>query len=677
MTLANTIVLQQHWYGSAPLGQAASRGFQTIARSRSLAQDAELESHCVYRRPTLASPARPAPARREGPWPVNWGWFALDRDRVLLHRIGYAGTDEGGRPGNFLAHNLIACRAELEQIDFDVPALFRWVSLLSPFRYPLDVGGSDGFPHNYRQLYALHGQDRQKLQNIAPLEIPVADLLQMRQEMDAGAREGHREVLPDLLRCLLCTPDQRRVILMAGLSQGEEDSAREQGLLELLFGLLPFPCRETLTYSTYESEPAGLLAPPRAGTAPPAFRQRRLHLVPAGVDLGFPNNPRLWLLHLGTSQVLAPPASFLAEELAAAVQSGAWEQLFAWREACGAFTSAAGLTPLEALWRLTRTERKRAAGDLADAWSMPLPTRPGRPQVRDLVGALLPAAEAGSGSASEDRTRLGLRYLELLRLTPPPELVDGIPVTKALAYLCRWSLQEGQSPLFTGLLEVLSDPPACPELSERIAASLALVPPALDSIEQFHSLVNCWIDQIRKPSGEQAKLLAGVGATLLRMLLSAQDELARQARPEALLALIQRGRVTESADLGRSLDLLREVLRGHDFVSRVGKVLASALRDGRVPTQLVEELTVRDPLALLRFHALWLVLAREEVQADLGLEERLRSPVLLDAFANLPIFPMNTPARVFNCWSTSSCRNSTRNSGARPSPGTRAMAQPC
>src|SRR5262249_36625640 len=127
-TTMPTLTVEQHWFGSAPVGLELSRGLQTVARSAGLTHP----DMAWFRPPP---PYTAPPGLPETDLPVNWGWFWLDDERACVHRIGYAGPDELGRPGNYLAHNLVVTRKDLDAIDFDVPCLVRWVKEKAPLAF--------------------------------------------------------------------------------------------------------------------------------------------------------------------------------------------------------------------------------------------------------------------------------------------------------------------------------------------------------------------------------------------------------------------------------------------------------------------------------------------------------------------------------------------------------------
>lgn len=264
------ITLEQHFYGSAPIGLSASRGYQTVAKSAGCVRHEVVEKHCSFFRPSAKNELRP----------VNWGWLRLADERVCLHRIAYSGNDELGRPGNFLAHNLIANPDELDAIDYDVPSLLRWVIEKSPVRYPLPDGTGDGFCRRHDQIYEKLGwnpkrpqetpsSERSKLATLEALKIPVADLRALRAEADAvlGGILENRGFIDRILHALLADAAQRKPVLLIGASDGIDQSALERRIVEVLFTLLPYHCRKRLTFATYCG-----LAPGSSGTALPDRR---------------------------------------------------------------------------------------------------------------------------------------------------------------------------------------------------------------------------------------------------------------------------------------------------------------------------------------------------------------------------------------------------------------------
>jgi hypothetical protein len=250
-----TLTIEQHFYGSAPVGLSGSRGFQTVARSKGCVSHEKLEPHCSYFRPSRKYELRP----------VNWGWLRLRDGRVCIHRIAYSGNDELGRPGNFFAHNLVLGPDDLEAIDYHVPLLFRWVAERSPITYP-SPDGSSGFARSYSQVFERLGWDpkrlrdalrdeRDQLTRIEPLRVPVDELEGFRRESDEQFRECGSELSSApaavVVRALLAEPPRRKPVLVLSYGDGEEGSARELRLVELLFALVPYHVRKRLTFSTY------------------------------------------------------------------------------------------------------------------------------------------------------------------------------------------------------------------------------------------------------------------------------------------------------------------------------------------------------------------------------------------------------------------------------------------
>ena len=264
------IRLEQHFYGSAPVGLGSGRGFQTIAKSRGVGEASLFEPHCTYTRPE---------GRRSGAMPVNWGWFRLDESDdssiVCIHSIGYAGSDEFGRPGNFLAHNLIATDEQLRAIDYDIPALIRWIRgpSNSKIRFSLKEGGDDGFAHRNAEIFELLGREKSSLGSAPTLDVPVAAIGKLREQLDDKLATETiprlqsilgRDGVQALLNAYLVPFQERKPIRVLGCSDGTDEC--EAGLLvaEFLFGLLPYHCRRHFTFSTYD-EPRSSASASRAG----------------------------------------------------------------------------------------------------------------------------------------------------------------------------------------------------------------------------------------------------------------------------------------------------------------------------------------------------------------------------------------------------------------------------
>ncbi len=307
-----TITLEQHWYASAPIGLRSARGFQTVAKSAKLGDESLLELHCAYRRP---------PGYAEDCLPVNWGWFILDDGRACIHRIGYSGTDEVGRPGNFLAHNLVVHLEALKAIDYDLPGLICWVREASPIRYALEGGGTDGFARSHDDIYANLGKNSSQLGSAPFLEVPV-DEVRARQEsldprfartIDNTAHHAlSRKEMAALWQAYMCSPEHRKPVLLVGFENGTHESWREFQIAASLFALVPLHCRRRLTFSTYEHEPQSLGAGIRPDLPSSPHRNRRLMMTTSANEFKLPTmaaGSRVWAVHHSLGETLLPPLS--------------------------------------------------------------------------------------------------------------------------------------------------------------------------------------------------------------------------------------------------------------------------------------------------------------------------------------------------------------------------------
>ena len=70
-----TITLQQHFYGSAPVGLSGGRGW------KSMAPPPGLVNHEILETPIVSITAPKSGRIFE---PINWGWFPLDSKRACL-----------------------------------------------------------------------------------------------------------------------------------------------------------------------------------------------------------------------------------------------------------------------------------------------------------------------------------------------------------------------------------------------------------------------------------------------------------------------------------------------------------------------------------------------------------------------------------------------------------------
>lgn len=252
--------LRQHFYASAPVGLSGTRGLQTVASSPELRADGVrelLEGHCRYA--TIEGFA-------DEELPVNWGWFQLDQLRACIHRVGYSGTDDIGRRGNFMAHNLVVDLSAMELIDFDVPALIEWVRYDSPLKYLYPKTGiEDGFVRRHTQLYDRFGQQRDGLTSIPSLTVPIDRVREIRKALDA---QLHADRLPEVIKALgadrtttivraaLRRTDAPQSLVVTGLRDGKRESSLERSVMGLLFAFYPAHVRRNMFFSTYHEDPA-------------------------------------------------------------------------------------------------------------------------------------------------------------------------------------------------------------------------------------------------------------------------------------------------------------------------------------------------------------------------------------------------------------------------------------
>jgi len=264
-----TIVAKQHFYSSVPPEVTGRGGGQTFARSAGLDVLEEVEDSCYY--DLYAEDADALYTTSSVDLPVNWGWFPSGSDYVCVQRVGDAGTDDIGRPGNFLCHNLVFPNAALEQIDYDIPCLIEWVRRNSPFRYERPDKTDDGFARRYRQVCQQLGlkyvqdedfssEQRKLLQTFPEMEIPVDEVRDLRVDVDRRWEQDFyepvceqlgAETLNELLQALLCPSKEFRPVILTGFGSGRRESADEFRLIALLFSLLPYHCRRKLPFATY------------------------------------------------------------------------------------------------------------------------------------------------------------------------------------------------------------------------------------------------------------------------------------------------------------------------------------------------------------------------------------------------------------------------------------------
>ncbi|MEW6620454.1 MAG: hypothetical protein AB1422_14155, partial [bacterium] len=126
--------LEQHIYTSSV------KGFTTLTATQGITKDEriKLENHSLYVLPGQL-------LYKEGmPTPTKYIFYPLGEKRFVLGRAIYLGKDNLGRPGNYLFHNLIIAKDELEEPSFNPAKLIKMIEenglfRTSPPEKPLDV----------------------------------------------------------------------------------------------------------------------------------------------------------------------------------------------------------------------------------------------------------------------------------------------------------------------------------------------------------------------------------------------------------------------------------------------------------------------------------------------------------------------------------------------------------
>jgi hypothetical protein len=620
------ITIEQHWYGSAPVGLEVSRGFQTLAHSPGLTDFKALKPHCYYKKPA---------GSREGP-PVAWGWFNLDAERVCVYRIGDAGTDELGRMGNILAHNLVVRRTDLDAIDFDIPALVRWVRQRSPYRYRDESGREDGFAASYVGLHQLldpgcEVPDKARLQQAPILQVPTDDLARIRADMDAELEAGLLQELQQrlkpaflegVLRAFLSPPDQRRPVLLIGLGNGARESELEWKLVEWLFTVLPACCRQDLTFTTYENDIATMLSPPRAGSVPAPHRPRRLIITTTLNDTRLPPTARnipLWLGNTKTGQLMMPPTPTLdlPGQVSKWMSRGEYSEVFEFRDAANAFRFPEPWSGMCDAWQIWDLPRREVEFDdyptfirLADC------PRPGQSFVLQVGLQLTQRAEQLLAQKQVLRGHFARMYIQALCLQMPrldPEEQTGLLEESAwsLASFFRWALYPGSEEHLAYLFRVFAASPSLQSLHPVALKALRQNLAGKDHLDRAEALLGL-CHQVRQQVGSTAGVgtfLTGAGALLLDLLERALKGGYKLQLPleQGVLPTLKTLAVERVQDLERRLHLLARLTTspeaGTDY-------LLALDRGGLVPDGLLASLQRDPPAFLLGHYPAWREAAR-------------------------------------------------------------------
>jgi hypothetical protein len=308
------IELREHLFGRGRTGLSGRFGLQTLAQTAGLEGADDLVKLLARRMPRQSGTGTP---------PVNYGWFLRrlprsSRSEICLHRIGPAGMDDANRPGNVISHTFLADLEALQAIDHDIPTLLEWIRNRSPLRYAVEGDRDEGFAHHAEQVYETFGEDSARLADLPTVAAPIRELLEIRQDTDSSFREKillplqqllGDEILPTLLRAVLCESGQQKPILVCLPERDVDLPDTELKLVEFLFTILPYSCRQRLTFCT-DVDPRDILLP-RDRTRSGSLRWPRLMVTKVPDVLNLPRDPvrtPAWIVDARTQQHLLPEA---------------------------------------------------------------------------------------------------------------------------------------------------------------------------------------------------------------------------------------------------------------------------------------------------------------------------------------------------------------------------------
>jgi len=645
------ITLEQHFYGSAPIGLSSSRGYQTVAKSAGCTRHELVEKHCSFFRPNAKNELRP----------VNWGWLRLADDRVCIHRIAYSGNDELGRPGNFLAHNLIARPDELDAIDYDIPSLLRWVIDKSPVRYPLADGPGDGFCRRHDQIYEMlrwnpkrpqetPSSERSKLATIDSLKVPIADLLALRSDADAalGGILGDRALVDLLLRGLLADVAQRKPVLLLGASDGNDQSALERRLIEILFTLLPYHCRKRLTFATY----CGLAA----GSSATALPDRRLLMTTrhnpefriTGAAESFP----AWIVNGSGGPHKLPNETSTAKLITRTLGGGRLEDLRKLREAASAFDFAEETKGIALAVDLPVLKQAASPEQFLLFHKVARSIRPGQTGLlktaHRLVSAWIELPNAGRNI--DDLKNTAEAYVVAIdRLLPAPEEEPRIVDTLSMLFLAAfenqaWSILttiakalgsgEKLKPLWKPLLDRCYE-----QLAKREAAY-----PILNEMTRWWSLCKALEVESAETVHVRPELLRRnavcVGRQFLALPRSVRPHL-KYALSDFVVPILRRLAPADAEELWSRLAFIRDISPGDD---RAIELYLTELWKTQNPSPRFLEHVVRERHdLLLRYYSAWRALSHADPEAHDILEPAFESPEVVMAIWTLPSEQLDGP----------------------------------
>jgi hypothetical protein len=632
------IRIPQHFYASAPHGMTGRAGLQTVAVSRELADEKiylPLEAHCRF---SMLEDCD------EKEFPVNWGWFHLKDGRgACLHRIGYSGTDDKGRPGNFMAHNLIVGVDDLEAIDYDIVALLEWVRTESPTKYRYAAKEiEDGFVRRHNQLYKTYGEQQEALSAIPPLEVSVSDIRAMRKKLDS---QWEAELLPalqkrfgpdrftELANSVLRASGDAQPTVIVGLQDGKNDSALELSICQALFAIFPAHIRKRLTFSTYHEEPYDAAqAVHMPDDEVPAHARLRLAMSPAplGRPRGGATPAALYVFDTKGASLETLPSLNGAVALR---QYGHWLSDAAGRKAIVALRNSAshfewadevaGLDKALEYYRLGEAPRSKQEYDTFHS-SVSALRRPS-PDLVNRCHAWINQAAQQLGSDRERMARLAHDYTAIV--AGPGSNASGdlfvaqLDLALVAGYLQRlfeWALQLLSVEMIDRLLWLVCLPEFPPQYRSEALKRYAAALPKLGTAN-VDTLLKIWeVVSSRQQPAEivafQGKVAAGLADKVLQELSGPKGGRV----DERVLSLLAQAPINDPANLARVLRLvLRSCLNLSPAEARqmVSQFVERVLAGGRVPPEWIVE-TLRDRPLAFALSSCWPVLAERKPELE-------------------------------------------------------------
>jgi hypothetical protein len=596
----------------------------------------QLEPHCAYRRPANL---------QEGELPVNWGWFDLGDGRVCLHRIGYSGTDEIGREGNFLAHNLVVPIAQLEAIDFDLTSLFRWVERYANPRYPRAQGDDCGFALDHEQPNRMFGTDRETLLHIPELAVPVAEVRRLRAEADRNfevevlgplRRVLKPEGLASLLQAYLYEEEneERRSILVYSVGDGARESDLERKVVEFFFGLFPYHCRRKLNFSTYEgSTTSSREAPGGRSSARLLHKDRRL-VMSTSYNTGFlpgrsgstVSGTSQWIINGQNGLHILPPASALTKDYTALLAENRLTELFKVRDTISRFRfDGDELRGLVSGWKWCRMHgRLTSLSDLhlVNLFNEVAPSvRPGYPEILDMGHHAVECVTTISSQASE-KTRVLVESFLCALDTQISDLLTGadqarlIIATEDLVCLFKHALQVDDWPTSRLIIEQVALGDRYLRLREGLLGGFTRILEQEVQTPDVPRLEGLWnglqIEMPRQPvSGENVtrEFFDRIAGHLLHLLLPA--ERSRELRPEVekrlnslVLPICLYAPFKQPGDLFDRFRYLHKI-SGRQSAHICGKFFVNLAAHRRLDATALKILAAESPDLILRFYEAW------------------------------------------------------------------------